>query len=164
VKEGVNAYKPSEEMTSALWAEKMEDELKDYPWMVREVARLREELQEIDAGLTAKYGIEAGMPTAKGAANNMVQREVQKREKRWQRLVHLENRVRTIELAVDRVEGDRSRTILACMMEGRRIKDIADHIGISRQRLHLVKRDLMTLMAGWIYGGGMEDKNSVDAG
>lgn len=137
--------------------EQVEEELKDYPWMVREIDRLRETLQQIGAGLTGVYGLDGAMPKAKGRHADSVNREAQRREKYWSRLEQLEAKVRRLDAAAERVCDNRKRTVLTCLMEGQRMNHIARHIGVSRQRLHELKLELVRFLAKEMYGDDRKD-------
>ncbi|WP_248930128.1 hypothetical protein [Paenibacillus hamazuiensis] len=130
----------------------VDEEVKDYSWMVREMVRLREELEQIDTGLTSKYGIDAAQPKGKGTYSSVVLREVQKRDKCWKRLLALEEKVKRIDAAAEQVKDGRYRTVLECMLDGQRMNAIARHIGVSRQRLYEIRRDLMVQLASYMYG------------
>jgi hypothetical protein len=134
--------------------ELVEEELKDYPWMVREIERLRGILEEAGSGLTGVYGLDGAMPKGKGGHADSVHREAQKREKYWNRMKQLEEKVTRIDSAAERLCDDRQRTILECIMEGQRMNRIAQHIGVSRQRLHELKLELVRLLAEDIFGDG----------
>lgn len=127
--------------------EQVEQELKDYPWMVREIDRLRLELEQTGAGLTGTYGVDGAMPRPKGGYADHVQREAQRREKQRARLRQLEVVVARLDGAAERLEDDRLRTVLACLMDGQRMVQIARHIGVSRQRLHELKLELIRYLA-----------------
>lgn len=137
--------------------EQVEEELKDYPWMVREIARLRETLEQAGSGMTGTYGLDGAMPKGKGKHADAVLREAERREKHWTRLEQLEAKVRRINKAAERLSDERQRTIMECMMEGQRMNRIAQHIGVSRQRLHELKLELMRRLAEDIFGGGRKD-------
>ncbi|TMV48103.1 hypothetical protein FE783_19310 [Paenibacillus mesophilus] len=132
--------------------ELVEEELKDYPWMVREIERLRGILEEVGSGLTGVYGLDGALPRGKGGHADSVHREAQKREKYWNRMKQLEEKVTRIDSAAERLRDDRQRTILECIMEGQRMNRIAQHIGVSRQRLHELKLELVRLLAEDIFG------------
>lgn len=138
--------------------ELVEEELKDYPWMVREIERLRGILEEAGSGLTGVYGLDGDMPKGKGGHADSVHREAQKREKYWNRMKQLEEKVTRIDSAAERLRDDRQRTILECLMEGQRMNRIAQHIGVSRQRLHELKLELVRLLAEDIFG---DDRKGV---
>ncbi|RKN85887.1 hypothetical protein [Paenibacillus ginsengarvi] len=137
--------------------EQVEEELKDYPWMVREIDRLRETLQQIGTGLTGVYGLDGTMPKAKGRHADSVNREAQRREKYWSRLEQLEAKVQRLDAAAERIGDNRKRTVLTCLMEGQRMNHIARHIGVSRQRLHELKLELVRFLAKEMYGDDRKD-------
>lgn len=132
--------------------EQIEEELKDYPWMIREIERLRDILEQLGSGLTGVYGLDGAMPKGKGLHADSVNREAQKREKYWSRLKQLEAKVTRIDAAAERLHDDRQRTVLECIMDGQRMNQIARHIGVSRQRLHELKLELVRFLAGEIFG------------
>lgn len=137
--------------------EQIEEEMKNYAWMVREIERLRRLLDQFGTGLTGRYGLDAGQPHGKGGYADPVRREAQRREKHWMRLKQLEEKVKRLESAADRVRDDRQRTVLECIMEGQRMNAIARHIGVSRQRLHELKLDLVRQLAEHIFGTEQKD-------
>ncbi|WP_436713700.1 hypothetical protein [Brevibacillus formosus] len=48
--------------------------------------------------------------------------------------------------------GDsKHRTVLECMMDGMRMNSIARHVGVSRQRLNEIKRDIVNRLARELY-------------
>ncbi|PYI52541.1 hypothetical protein [Paenibacillus flagellatus] len=132
--------------------ELVEEDLKDFPWMQREIERLRGLLDHVGAGLTGVYGLDGAMPKGKGRHADHVNREAQKREKHRDRLKELEAKVTRIENAAERVRDDRQRTVLECIMEGQRMNAIARHIGVSRQRLYELKHELVRFLADEIFG------------
>ncbi|MDF2714081.1 MAG: hypothetical protein K0R28_1006 [Paenibacillus sp.] len=155
VKETRSAYytrDPDKHPARTEHMEQIERELKDYPWMLREIERLRGMLEEAGMGLTGVYGLEGVMPKGKGTHANSVHREAQRREKHWTRLKQLEATVARIDAAAERLVDDRQRTILECIMEGERMNRIAQHIGVSRQRLHELKLELVRRLAEDIFG------------
>ena len=44
--------------------EEMEQLVKDYHWMINSVKVIREGMNEVGEGMTARYGLEAAMPKA----------------------------------------------------------------------------------------------------
>jgi hypothetical protein len=137
--------------------EQIEEELKDYPWMIREIERLRELLEHPSSKVTGMYGLDGAMPKGKGQHANSVHREAQQREKHWHRLNQLEAKVARIDSAAEQVGDSRQRTILECLLGGQRMNVIASHLGISRQRLHELKLDLVRFLASEIFGGEGKD-------
>jgi hypothetical protein len=131
--------------------QKVEEDLKDYHWMVREIKRLYEALNDAGEKLVAQYGIESAMPKAKGGNSNPVEREASRRSREWQRLEKLQKKVMSIDAAVIKIEDDKERTVLECMLDGERMNMISKHVGVSRQRLNEIKRDLVKRLAWELY-------------
>lgn len=57
-----------------------------------------------------------------------------------------------IEKAYEGIKDERERTVLECMLDGVKMYEIAQHVGVSRQTLNEIKRNLITKMAWEIYG------------
>lgn len=132
--------------------QKVEEELKDYHWTLREIERLRSYLEEAGEGMCRQYGIDSAMPKPKGGNTDPVHREVQRRARQWQRLEKLEQKVKRIESAVEKIQDEKQRTVLECIMDGERMNIIAKHVGVSRQRLNEIKRELIKRLAWEMYG------------
>jgi DNA-binding CsgD family transcriptional regulator len=137
--------------------QKVEEDLKDYHWMIREINRLedsiwrKEQLQgSSGSSLTAQYGLEATMPKAQGA-RLLTDLEVEEIEKMVKRKQKLEDRVYRIQQASTKITDEKERTVLDCMLDGMRMKAIARHVGISRTRLNEIKRDLVPKLAWELY-------------
>lgn len=132
--------------------QKVEEELKDFHWMVKEVDRLRGYLVSAGEGLTRAYGLESSLPKPKGNTSDPVNREVQRRLRQISRLEKLENKIKRIEAAAERIKDEKERTVLECILDGERMNMIARHVGISRQRLSEIRRNLVKKLAWDIYG------------
>jgi len=132
--------------------QKVEEELKDYHWMVKEVDRLRKYLAGAGEGLTRQYGIDSAMPKAKGGASDPVNREIERRWRQWNRLEKLEEKLKKIETATDAISDEKEKTVLECILDGERMNIIAKHVGVSRQRLNEIKRGLVKKLAWEMFG------------
>ncbi|MFI8714223.1 hypothetical protein [Brevibacillus brevis] len=138
--------------------QKVEEEIKDYHWMVKEVERLRKEIDKaiasspsIQQKLVATYGDAAGMPSGKGLRLSTLTIPEERYEKRIERMKSLENKVRQINDFAIELGDSKHRTVLECMMDGMRMNSIARHVGVSRQRLHEIKRDIVNRLARELY-------------
>lgn len=138
--------------------QKVEEEIKDYHWMVKEVDRLRKEIDKaiisnpaIQQKLVATYGDAAGMPSGKGLRLTTLNIPEERYEKRIERMKSLENKVRQINEFAINLEDNKYRTVLECMMDGMRMNSIARHVGVSRQRLNEIKRDIVNRLARELY-------------
>lgn len=137
---------------------KVEEEIKGFNWMVKEVERLRKEIDKaissnplIQEKLVATYGDAAGMPSGKGLRLSTLTISEERYEKQIQRMKNLENKVRKINEFALNLEDDKYRTVLECMMDGMRMNSIARHVDVSRQRLNEIKRDIVKRMARELY-------------
>lgn len=138
--------------------QKVEEEIKDYHWMVKEVDRLRKEIHNaiisnpsIQQKLVATYGDAAGMPSGKGLRLSSLTIPEERYEKQIERLKNLEDKVRQINDFASSLGNSKHRTVLECMMDGMRINSIARHVGVSRQRLNEIKRDIVNRLAREMY-------------
>lgn len=136
----------------------VDEDLKNYHWITSEIIRLensiwkKEQLQGSFGGgsLTAQYGLEATLPKAQGT-RILTDFEVNEIEKMVKRKQKLESRVYRIEKASIKIKDEKERTLLDCILDGMRMKDIAIHFGISRTRLNEIKISLVNTLAWEIY-------------
>lgn len=139
--------------------QKVEEEIKGYRWMVKEVERLRKEIDKaiisnpaIQAKLVATYGEAAGMPSGKGLRLSTLTTSEERYEKQVERMKSLENKVRQINDFAIGLGDSKHRTVLECMLDGMRMNRIALHVGVSRQRLNEIKREIVNRLAVTMYG------------
>lgn len=120
---------------------KMEIEqiLRDYHWMVREIERIRSTLNTAGERLTAAYGVESSMPKAKGGTSNPVHQEVSRRERQWRRIEKLEEKIRFIQERIELINDERERTVMDCMLDGMSFTAIAYHLRISKGHIYNIK-------------------------
>nr|WP_255688729.1 hypothetical protein [Brevibacillus sp. AF8] len=138
--------------------QKVEEEIKDYHWMVKEVERLKKEIDKaiasnpaIQQKLVATYGDAAGMPSGKGLRLSTLTIPEERYEKRIERMKSFEEKVRQINDFANNLEDNKYRTVLECMMDGMRMNSIARHVGVSRQRINEMKRDIVNRLAKELY-------------
>ncbi|MFP3389463.1 hypothetical protein [Brevibacillus sp. SIMBA_040] len=138
--------------------QKVEEEIKDYHWMVKEIDRLRNEIHKaitsnpaIQQKLVATYGDAAGMPSGKGFRLSTITIPEERYEKQILRMKSLEHKVRQINEIAIGLGDSKQRTVLECMMDGMRMNSIARHVGISRTRLNEIKREIVIRMARELY-------------
>src|SRR5690606_27886593 len=133
--------------TSAMDKREIEQALRDYHWMVKEIARLRDILDDAGEGITRQYGVESGQPKPKGSVGDPVYMEVVRREKQWKRLEKLENKARLIQERIDLITDEREKTVLDCMLDGMSVIAISRHMGLSRRHIHRLKDSIVDKMA-----------------
>jgi len=123
----------------------IENALRDYNWMTKEINRLREELNIINNSVTAAYGIQASMPKA-NTISDSTSREVIQRERKHKALTKFEKKVNFIENRSLYITDDRELTILNCLLTGMSIVAISQHMGFSERKVYSIKDDIVKKM------------------
>ncbi|MDB5053294.1 MAG: hypothetical protein JWM44_1344 [Bacilli bacterium] len=146
--------------------QRVDQELKDYHWMVREIDRLERSIDQaiqsapdVSNRLVAQYGIEAAMPKGQGKKLTSLTIDENKYERMVKRLEKLKKQALNINVAAESITDDKERTILDCILDGVQMKETAFHVGVSRQRMNEIKQDVIRKMAWAMYG--YELKNLV---
>jgi DNA-directed RNA polymerase specialized sigma subunit len=132
--------------------QRVEEDLKDYHWMVREIERLQSRLKTTGQGITSIYGVESTLPKPTGKHNDPVSREAEHRVRQAERMMKLKEKVKRIEQAAEKIEDEKERTVLECILDGVRMGMIAHHVGLSRQKVYEIKREILKRMAWELYG------------
>ncbi|WP_025027761.1 LuxR C-terminal-related transcriptional regulator [Caldalkalibacillus mannanilyticus] len=126
--------------------EEFELALRDYPWMIREISRLKENLGDAGERMVQKYGLESALPKGKGMYTDSVGQEVARRERKWKRLDKLEKKVLFIQERVELITDEREKTILECILDGLSFTAIAKHMGLSTRHIQRLKNDMVDKM------------------
>lgn len=126
---------------------KIETALRDYHWMVKEIARLRNVLTGAGERIVKQYGIESSMPKGSGTTSDPVHLEVERREKLWGRVEKLEKKVLLIQSRIHLITDDREKTVLDCMLDGMSYRGIARHMGFSEKHIRNLKDSIVDRMS-----------------
>lgn len=126
-------------------------DLRDYHWKKREVDRLTLELSHIGSNTVAQSGPESSLPKPKGITSDPVQKEVIRRDPRWKSLNRHIPTVKRIENGMKRITDDKELTILEMILEGKRKKEIAKRLGISRQTYNELQNKIIQTLAWAIH-------------
>ena len=111
--------------------DQIENMLRDYHWMVREIERIRSYLSTAGERVIVNYeGLD--MPKPQGGVRDPIHSEVARREKQWRRMAKLEEKVRFIQDRIDIITDERERTVLDCMLDGMSFTAISYHMGLSK--------------------------------
>jgi Response regulator containing a CheY-like receiver domain and an HTH DNA-binding domain len=121
----------------------IEQILRDYHWMVREIERIRGYLAGAGERTVREYGIESGMPKPKGRTSDPVHQEVARREKQWKRVEKLEDKVRFVQERIELISDERERTVLDCMLDGMSFTAIAYHMRLSKGHVNNIKDSIV---------------------
>ncbi|AKL83267.1 YjcO [Bacillus atrophaeus UCMB-5137] len=131
-------------MTDQMIAWQVEEWIRDYDFMLREIKRLNRILNKVDfAGgqkMTATYGDEAAMPKGSGGTSQAELRQMDRREKR---LHKYESIVHYLDNAMENLEEEKHRIVYDCMMEGMSYTAIANHLDCSRDTVRKIKTSII---------------------
>lgn len=122
--------------------------IRDYRWMVREIVRLRQILEDAGENLTQQYGVESSMPKPKGKVNDPIYMEAMRRERQWKRVERLEWKVGFVQEQMERITDERERTVLDCILDGMSIAETARHVGVSPRHIQRIKENIVEKMSG----------------
>lgn len=84
----------------------IEQALRDYSWMPREIERIKKSLDEPETSLTAMYGIEASLPKAQGTNSDKIGKSVERREREHRYLNKLKQKMEIVDKNIDSIEDD----------------------------------------------------------
>lgn len=121
----------------------IEQALRDYHWMPREIERIKKSLEDVDTSVTAMYGIESTLPKAKGVNGNKVLKSVERRENEHRYLNKLKMKMETVEKNIDAVEDDLEKAVLFCTLDGMSQVAVSQHLSLSEGRVSNIKRNIV---------------------
>ncbi|MEX5836466.1 sigma factor-like helix-turn-helix DNA-binding protein [Bacillus velezensis] len=130
-------------MSDQMMAWEIEEWIRDYNFMLREISRLSRILNKVEfAGqkLVATYGDEAGMPRGSAGISQVELRQMDRREKRLRKY---ETIVDFLERSTEEIEDEKNRIVFDCMLEGMKFREIALHLGVSRETVRRIKNDIV---------------------
>jgi Response regulator containing a CheY-like receiver domain and an HTH DNA-binding domain len=120
----------------------IEQTLRDYHWMVREIARLRDMLSDAGERVVRNYeGLD--MPKPQGRRSDPVSLEASRRERLWRKLQNYEQKVKFVQERMDVIEDEREKTVLDCLLDGMSLRSIAEHLGLSRRHVQNIKERIV---------------------
>jgi len=125
----------------------IEQALRDYNWMIKEIKRQRELLGHIGTNIVAQSGIESSMPKAQGVTSDPVALEVIRREKKSKWVEKLEEKVLFIQKRISVITNEREKAVLECMLDGLSMVAIGKHMGLSRTHIYNIKESIVYKIA-----------------
>lgn len=120
----------------------IENALRDYCWMNKEIARLTDELKVVNTKCTAQYGIEAAMPKG-GGTSNPVESEIISKDRKSKTLEKFLKKVSFIDKHSSCIDDDRQLTVLNCMLDGMSMVAISQHMGFSERKVYTIKDEIV---------------------
>jgi DNA-directed RNA polymerase specialized sigma subunit len=130
----------------------IENLLKDYHWMIKEVDRLERSLYISRGGGkswgVAQYGIEASLPKGSSGISLIEVEALDNKEERIRkRIKKYEVKIKAIETAVEMLQGDMHIAVYDCMLEGMSYRAIAEHLGVSRDKVRQIKNEIISQLS-----------------
>lgn len=116
----------------------IENSLRNYHWLIKEVARLRHELQNNNIEMrTTDTGPKNSRPF------NPTLNEVLRRERKQETLLKFESKINFIEKYIGVITNDRELTVLNCLLDGMNINNISRHMGYSKRTIYQIKEEIV---------------------
>jgi hypothetical protein len=132
--------------------EKIEELLKNYRWMRKEVDHLERQLYGYSSPMrswgVAQYGLDAAMPKGSPGKSQAELKKMDIREARlYERLQKYQKQVYAIEMAGDLLEDEKQKVIYDCLLDGMSYRSIAYHVGITRNQAKEAKKAILTTLS-----------------
>lgn len=121
--------------------------LKNYHWIIREIRRIDQELEETDFRGTSQYGIEATLPKQKGIVGRALENEVIRRVEKSKRLNKYIQEVIFINERIQSITEEKEKVVLDCLLDGMTINGIANHLRMSRTSVTEIRDDIVEKLA-----------------
>ncbi|MYL45041.1 DNA-binding response regulator [Virgibacillus halodenitrificans] len=125
----------------------IENALRDYAWMINEIKRQRELLDDVGDNIVAQSGIDSAMPKAQGNTSDPVAMEVIRREKSTKWVEKLEEKVLFIQERIPVITDEREKAVLECMLDGMSMVAIGRHMGFSRSHIYQLRDSIVDKIA-----------------
>ncbi|MBO1515591.1 sigma factor-like helix-turn-helix DNA-binding protein [Metabacillus bambusae] len=128
--------------------EQIEQLIRDYHWMRKEVDRLERVLYGYSTPMkswgVAQYGIDAAMPKgSSGKSQSEIENMDIREERLLKRMWNLQGRVFALESAADYLSNEMEKIVYDCMLDGMSYRAIGYHLDISREKVRQIKIDFL---------------------
>ena len=120
--------------------EEIESAIRNYHWLIKEIARLKGELGLIGNPLMNKS--EPGQQR-NGRPTNPTLNEVIRRETRLETLKKFQEKVEYVEENILIIVDDHETTVLNCLLDGMNISNISRHMGYSKRTIYSIKEEIV---------------------
>jgi hypothetical protein len=94
-----------------------EEMLKNYCWMINEVVRLKECLQDAGEGTVASYGDPNAGIRAMYKNSDKTGREVARRDRKWQRYEQMKKKIELFDAAMETITDYRKKCGTTCLWQ-----------------------------------------------
>lgn len=118
--------------------------LSNYHWMIKEVKRIEYLLEQTEFTGVAQYGIEATMPKPQGGiTKDAMANEVARRDKKLSRKIRLIEKIEFVQKRMERVQDEREKVVLDCLLDGMSINAISHHMGLTRRHINNLRQNIV---------------------
>lgn len=121
----------------------IEQALRDYNWMINEIKRQRDLLNDVEISIVAQSGIESTLPKGKGTTSDPVAQEIIRRDEKSKWVEKLEEKVLFIQKRIPIITDEREKAVLQCMLDGLSMVAIGKHMGFSRSHIYSIKESII---------------------
>lgn len=121
--------------------------LSNYHWMIKEIKRINDILDDTDTKVTGQYGIEATMPKPKGLTKDTMTNEIIRRNKKDERRLRFINKIEFVQSKIYFIKDEREKVVLDCMLDGMSIGAISNHMGLSRKHVERLRDSVAVQMS-----------------
>lgn len=136
---------------AAYLLQRMEADIKSYAWNQQQVMKLVEQLDRMSgvsgcgpsSSLVAKYGVEATLPPSTAPDQDDDERYVRTMN-RWKQL---KESIERVDRAAAVITDEKERTVLECLLDGMKMQEIAQEVGVSRRWVHEMQNRIIRKMA-----------------
>lgn len=119
-----------------------------YFWMIKEVQRVSEEIEDIDSIVMNEFGVEAILPKQKGIVTKAVESEVVRNYSKLQRVYEYSNQINFINEQSKNITDEKEKVVLDCILDGMSITNISKHLGLSRTTVTEIRNNIVDILGG----------------
>ena len=118
--------------------------LSDYHWMIKEIKRIDELLDDTEFSGVAQYGIEATLPKPQGGlTKDAMANEIARRDKKMARRLKMVQKVEFVQKRIERIQDEREKVVLDCLLDGMSINAISHHMGLTRRHINNLRQNIV---------------------
>jgi len=122
--------------------------LKNYHWMVKEIKRIDQYLNETDFKGTAQYGLEATLPKPQGIVGKALENEVIRRTMKSKRMNRYIHEVNFLNERIHVITDEREKVVLDCLLDGMGTTAIGHHLQTTRKQVNDIRENIVKKLMG----------------
>lgn len=117
--------------------------IRDYHWMIKEVHRLEKELDSIQDSLTAQYGVEASLPKGSSMDHDKVGRTVVRRNEETKHMTKLKGKIAFVDHGIELITNDFEKAVMLCILDGLSQFQISQLFKMSEGKISSIKGQII---------------------